>query len=280
MKADAPTINLNRQLEAYAAVAKSPGQNARRRWGRWPIYAAATGAALAGASAASADIIYSGPQDISGFPGVPGVLAGVDGHAVSVFERWVTTHRIKGFCSTFFCFPSFNDINETAFALRSTNDAVAGFVGLKSAIPSVPPITSVFPLRFPTRPQTLFISHLETHAGYRFITSGGGDAGPKPFTRFLGVEMISRTSKGAIIPGSEKLGWIRVGFNQGTFPGTITIYGWAYNTDGPINAGEIAPGVYVPPLGVPEPSTLPVMLLAAGAAGVLAWKRRRQSTKA
>jgi hypothetical protein len=171
--------------------------------------------------------------------------------------------------AAFRCFPSFNDLRETAFALRSTNDAVSGLVGLKDGILSVPPVTSVFPDRFPTQPQPLFPSQLETRAGNRigFV--------PKPFTRFVGVEMISRTSRGAITPGSEKLGWIRVGFNQGAFPPVITIYGWAYNTNGPINAGEIAPGVYVGPLGVPEPSTLPVMLLAAGAAGVLEWKRRR-----
>src|SRR5215469_12800042 len=57
--------DLNRQLEAYAAVAKLPEHHARKRWANWSIYAAATGAALAGASAASADIIYSGVQNIT-----------------------------------------------------------------------------------------------------------------------------------------------------------------------------------------------------------------------
>ncbi len=274
LKANGPAFDLNRQLDAYAAVAKSPRQDLRERWRNWAIYAAATGAALAGASAASADIVYSGPQDISSFPR-PGELAAVDGHFVSFFERQLTTHHEAASCSFGICHPSLNLVRQTAFFMRSTNDLV-GPVGIKGAISPVLPTSGNFPARFPTRATTLFVSHLVTHAASSRI-------GPtrKPFTSFFGVEMISRTSKGAIIPGSEKLGWIRVGFNQNTIPATITIYGWAYNTDGPINAGETAPGVYVGPIGaVPEPSTLPIMLLAAGAAGVLAWKRRRQSAEA
>jgi hypothetical protein len=73
MERQESTVDLNRQLEAYSAVAKLPEQHARRRWANWSIYAAATGAALAGASAASAEIIYSGPQDLTArdtiFPG-------------------------------------------------------------------------------------------------------------------------------------------------------------------------------------------------------------------
>lgn len=61
MQADA-TFPLNRQLEAYAAIAKLPERYSPSRWRNCAIYAAATGAALASASAASADIIYSGTQ--------------------------------------------------------------------------------------------------------------------------------------------------------------------------------------------------------------------------
>ena len=65
MKTEDPAADLNRQLDAYA-VANSPKRAHHSRLGSWPVYAAATGAALAGATAASADIIYSGPINLSG----------------------------------------------------------------------------------------------------------------------------------------------------------------------------------------------------------------------
>jgi hypothetical protein len=64
--------------------------------------------------------------------------------------------------------------------------------------------------------------------------------------------------------GSVEPGWIQVQFTP-TFPGIFDVTGWAYNTDGPIDAGQTS--------ATPEPGYLPLMLLAAGAAGVLAWKR-------
>ena len=50
MKTEDSTVDLNRQLDAYAAVARVPERNFRSRWAKWPVLNAAAGAALAGAS--------------------------------------------------------------------------------------------------------------------------------------------------------------------------------------------------------------------------------------
>ena len=59
-------VNLEAKLDAYeasAAVGSSVAGKDRQR--TWPVYAAAAGSGLAMATAAGADIIYSGPQNLS-----------------------------------------------------------------------------------------------------------------------------------------------------------------------------------------------------------------------
>jgi hypothetical protein len=64
--------------------------------------------------------------------------------------------------------------------------------------------------------------------------------------------------------------------SAGFYHNSVEVVDWAYNTDGPILAGQTSG-----PAPVPEPGATPIMLLAAGASGVLAWKRRhQQATKA
>jgi hypothetical protein len=69
------------------------------------------------------------------------------------------------------------------------------------------------------------------------------------------------------IGGADHFAWIRlhVGDTDG-IPSSLTAIDWAYESEAGqgIKAGEI-----------PEPSTL--ALLATGAAGLLAWRRRRAS---
>ena len=72
-------------------------------------------------------------------------------------------------------------------------------------------------------------------------------------------------------------GWIRLSFDLGSnrAANSITVKDWAINTASgdPIRAGE---GI---PSSVPEPSTGGLALLAAGAMGVLALRRRRQAAQ-
>ena len=53
------------------------------------------------------------------------------------------------------------------------------------------------------------------------------------------------------------------------FPNQLQILGWALDTDGSaIQAGQTT--------ATPEPGTFGLALLAAGAAGVLAWRKRKK----
>jgi hypothetical protein len=78
-------------------------------------------------------------------------------------------------------------------------------------------------------------------------------------TAFMGVEFFDASN-------NERFGWIRI--NGGStlgFPATIV--DWAYDDSG---AG-ILTGAGI----VPEPSSLALGCLAAGAAGLVAWRRRK-----
>jgi hypothetical protein len=70
-------------------------------------------------------------------------------------------------------------------------------------------------------------------------------------------------------------GWVRLQYTVGAndLINSITVIDWGYATGGvSINAGQ-----GIPP-AAPEPSTKALMILAAGAAGVAALRRRRKTT--
>jgi hypothetical protein len=64
-------------------------------------------------------------------------------------------------------------------------------------------------------------------------------------------------------------GWVRLSYALGTngLPNSVTAVDWAYDPTGaPVSTGEGA---------APEPSTMALAILAAGAAGVAVLRRRR-----
>ena len=98
------------------------------------------------------------------------------------------------------------------------------------------------------------------------ITSGGGFGNFSPSnTGFAGVRLND--------PLGTHFGWIRLHVNSGS---SMTVIDWAYNdvAGAPINAGDQST------TAVPEPSTMTMVLLGAGSAGVLAWRRRRNEAAA
>jgi hypothetical protein len=279
-------VELDRQLEAYAAVAKLPEHQARTRWARWPIYAAAAGAALASASAASAEIIYSGVQNIT-FPSFTHSAAGfidVDGND-DIFHFSV---RNEVDPLLFGMYPGHFTGRGTARFGNSNGKRSGGIFttgGSARNFPSGARIAGTHGLR---KSAPLFSSFVNgkgcgilspSFPSCASQTSGRHDHFIGKATTFgatrrgiLGIEFNAKTSHGK--PGPQEDGWIRVIFDgvqshQVFLPNSITVVDWAYNTDGSILAGQTSSPV-------PEPSTAPIMLLAGGAAGVLAWKRRRK----
>jgi len=258
MKTKDSTVDLNRQLEAYA-IASSSERNPQSRWGKWPIYAAATAAAIAGASAASADIIYSGPINISG-------------NEVEIIPQRNHTIRFSVYLSPLRHFVSSVGPNGTNIPSANLNEEFGRVRGGASFFQSGGSLLKNFPAGAPIAGSLRGGSWLGTdhsvltHQGH-FVTSGGSRNNNFRNHGFLGMELVGTTGQHGVPTGSVEPGWIQVQFT-GTFPGSFDITGWAYNTDGPINAGQTS--------ATPEPSYLPLMLLAAGAAGVLAWKRSRR----
>jgi hypothetical protein len=100
-----------------------------------------------------------------------------------------------------------------------------------------------------------------TYSGNITSTRGKWSAGG---TGFAGIKL-----------SNGDLGWLKLSWSgEANFPDTITFYGWAVQTDGSaIRAGDTGTGAGS---GTPEPGTFALALLAAGAAGVLAWRRRKQ----
>jgi hypothetical protein len=76
--------------------------------------------------------------------------------------------------------------------------------------------------------------------------------------------------------GGPHLGWIRIRLedtNSDGFTNRLTVVDYAYNdvAGASIQAGDTGSAP------VPEPSSKAMALLAAGAIGVLAWRKRRQA---
>ncbi len=281
MKAQDSTLDLKRQLEAYAAATKVPAHNSGSRWRKWSIYAAASGAALAGASAASADIIYSGIQNISfaAYGGIGRVSAtrpiSLNGNELFFqlqrYDNPLNGHGFPGhFTGTMNAgFRNSGAVFTTGGAGSAKNFApgelISGAHKAGNALLASGFLNGVGcgPLSAPV-----------CTPGMTAVTTGA--RGHLFFGGILGVEFNGRTSLGN--PTPPEYGWVRVAVADGPtrdvagIPVTLTIIDWAYNTNGPILAGQTA-------AAVPEPATLPMMLLAAGAAGVLAWKRRRKAAE-
>ena len=72
--------DLNSRLDAYAmSAAVNRSAHWRDKLGNWPVYAAAAGSAFALTTSATADIIYSGPQNLTATgPGAPGYFSGTN----------------------------------------------------------------------------------------------------------------------------------------------------------------------------------------------------------
>jgi hypothetical protein len=215
-----------------------PGQD----FSKWRIYAAATGAAMAMSTGAQASmIVSSGPVNFSVFA-APGNTS---------FGTFSIEHH------------------PLIVRVQNAPTNAAGFAAINNRTSSN--------FQFANLPLTPFLKNYL--AGQPISFTGGVPNGSVPFAALFSHN--SSGSHGAFGPGhgtgyigfrdtSEHFGYIKVQvlFNGVPgYPDEVNIVEYAYNqAAGSINAGQT---------GVPEPGTSALSLLALGAAGIAAWRRRR-----
>jgi hypothetical protein len=247
-------------LDAYA---ESVGTNRdsvtwTSRLKQWPVFAAATGSALALATPAGASIIYNQPEKtltlahcvgpsscsehISEFRfGVPNTTLGIVLRSFNTYNQ----HRGTAYANPGGPFKNPGKWGETAnrnLKLLASGDPITagGIQGALGVIHAHPAFTSNSQ-KFGTG---LFQSGQPGFAEFQFHN---GD-----------------------------LGWIRLEWTgTGGFPRSLKVIDWAYNNvpNASISAGEGTPSP------TPEPGALALSVLAAGAAGVIAWRRARNGRR-
>jgi hypothetical protein len=262
-----PGTDLGRRLDDYAAAARASGsQRWRRALLRRSAYAAAAGSSLAFTTAADAGIMYSGPLNAR-----ITLLTGVGPSTVGLKPK--TSAQIPGLGAkmklSFKQFSTFSGQIERFGAARVVGGSKFQFLN-----------KSGFNLSF------LFRSGTVPGKGSGAFRSSGvlKERHSFPFATNKMVRTYGNFSKGKtgfagfrIRTGSlsgmplYNYGWIRLRWDDflvayKDFPQILTVIDWAYNTtsNAPIHIGDT---------GVPEPSTLVLALMAAGAAGVQAWRR-------
>jgi hypothetical protein len=273
---------LDSRLKAYAATAHAPAiaHALKRSAEKWPIYAAVTSAALAMASNASASIIYSGIIDVTAAAPTPGpnqrtgAIAGVPLKNASggLLSRSFFFDDLRGHASG-------NDSK----GVKHFTQFGFGFIGG----------SNVRLLVHSGAVRRLSSSGLISGAGN--TATGGKKNGFLTGSLLLGARASYRTAlarTGTVQGGWTRTegfaafsfnpgggtdyGWIRLQFTIGGDGGldSLTTIDWAYQNDGgAILAGDT--GIS----GTPEPSTAGLMLLAAGAAGVGALRKRREAAR-
>lgn len=253
---------LNDRLDSHFAVLKAFPAIGRN----WQIYAAVTGSAMAMATSASAgSIVYaSGPVTAS----VKSVLN--SSSLVSNFKS-VKLRNASGATIG----KTFNiGVKQEFFDSLGGTASVAGKGGLKF-------------LHVPFTGGNLLTALPVKELGFGALISSkaGKFGGSFGMSGFIASERPAQSGHMTGWPpikqgfagfsfgtggGGTDYGWVRLDFTLGRnqLAQSITAVDWAY-TNGPITTGNS---------GAPEPSTFAMGLLAAGAAGVVALRKRRVAT--
>jgi PEP-CTERM motif len=244
--------SLEQRLDAYSAQAAAQSKSGGPSW---PRYAAAAGAGLALATATGAAIIHtSGPVTVN----VPasGGFSGAINTAPINFGGGAGT-KLNLHAGAF----------SNSFGSRTRGVAPYGIAGggvLTNGNGTAQRLNSGKRISSGAGP----FGNLGRVNGHRSTSFGGSsNFGQWGFstTGFAGVRFT--------VGGQTHYGWIRleVSTQDGVNPSALTALDWAWNTvaNQRILAGQVNT--------VPEPTSLALMLLASGSAGVLAWRRRRKA---
>jgi hypothetical protein len=248
---------LNSRLSGYSAGAKlaAAASRLRSRTGNWPVYAAAAGSALAMTTSASASIIsgvYSGPSPDGGVsvrtsPNTTGLLP--SGPQLLLRAR-------KGSGSVYGPFAA---LSVQAF------DPLSIFVGgaYGGYVKNFARSASISNLAGSRAQDAKIVASATTHSGVNLGSFLAGEPGYAGFAIGTGG-------------GDFRYGWLKLEFltdPNTNLPQVLEALAWGME-DTPnvaIKAGDTGPAP------TPEPGTMALSILAAGAAGVAALRRRRQS---
>lgn len=239
---------LDSALDAYCAQARTVK---RSGLAQATAYTAAAGAALALAPSADAAIAYTDPADI---------VMVANGTVPINLNNVTTVNLVDGVDDFVFAFNYTQSVT-----VHPTGIGGLGIVGSTGV--------AHLPLRLPSG---AIVSNVDIPGGTVLnhgllgIANWPGGSMSLAGAGFLGVAF--KIGVGA--QTNTHYGWIRLGIDTNSLgdPLAVTIYDWAYETtpDTAITTGTI-----------PEPSPAAgLALLAAGAAGVATWRRRKQPAKA
>jgi hypothetical protein len=233
----------------------------------WTAYAAAAGSALAMTGQAEATIVYSGLQNVTIERTASGTFSSTktlrlpnDSSGLSVARIFLGKGSTAGM--GWLLSPALSNPDVPIFPIVSALDSAAGIGMLKkfSSGETIPVGGSL--------------------AGLALGLSAGGGFTPtwtNGVTAFAGLVLNGTIAGGAQGPLT---GWIRLRFDidpkliDDGFPNRITAIDWAFRT-APGNGALVADQTVEP---TPEPATL--SLLALGACGVAAMRRRRERATA
>jgi hypothetical protein len=244
---------LDERLSDYAAVTRisATAKSLYRRTGSWPIYAAATGSALAMATGASASLITSGI--VSGtFPSGLSVNAGGPTTQVGLIPGLsVKIHALSN--------PGGPSIQLQLLASHE-NLFFSQFSGMAKNFGFKSPIARGLLTGSGVGPTAIVQAFFTGHASGNFESGKPG---------FVGLSFGTGL-------GNTDFGWIELEFrDKGGIPYSLEALAFGVNTNpgqtpGSLLAGEINNGF------IPEPGTLSLAILASGAAGIMALRRRRK----
>jgi hypothetical protein len=264
-----PKLDIDNRLNAYFATLRtsSLGDRLKRSVENWQVYAAVTGSAVAMATNASAGVIYSGPVNVTA--AVSSVQTGA--HFQSAVKNIQLKNSLGASIGVGFNIVAIQDNSVTsgvhfrfggAEIQASEVDFLLSHDSVKrlssGAEISVGGHTVASDNGFVTG--TKFVAGRQSTSGHR-VSFG--------WSKTKGFAGFSFKTAG----NQRDFGWVRLQYTVGanTLIDSLTVIDWGYQTNNiiPITAGEGA---------VPEPSTGALALLAAGAAGVAALRRRRKAS--
>jgi hypothetical protein len=270
--------DLDASLEDYSTAVQNAADSLSLgdRLGRWPIYAAATGSALAlGTSAAASIIYFSGPPvqaTVSVGPGFtsstaaisllpfadPGLYA-IHRNSSSAVRGAVGLENCGCYPALFFVTPPSPGAPGPALKNFAFNQPISYGV-----LPTSGPGTFLFPFGF----AAARCDAGSDPCGSTASNFASAPFGPPDVTGFVGFVAYNSTDPTPL----PRFGWIRIRWSADLisgFPNSIEALDWAIEDSGAaLLAGDT---------GVPEPGTMSMALLALGAAGIVSWRKRKNA---